>query len=96
MNAKRNPTLRAKLFTRGGFPCAALRNALSYFDAKDLGTLESRVDCGDLDRHSLSRLRGGGQPNAPGVLLQYLFALPSGKQLRAARIDAEWSHGAGI
>ncbi len=93
---KRNPVLRAKLFTVHGFPCAALRNALDYFEAKDLATLESRVDSGDVDRYSVSRLRGGGQVNAPGLLMQYLFCLPSGAQLRAERIEAQWSHGEGI
>ena len=93
---KRNPQLRAKLFSVHGFPLLALRNALCYFNVETLAQLESKVDAEEIDRVSFSRLKGGGNKNSPGILIQYLFNAPSGKELKAARVEMQWCHGEGI
>lgn len=93
---KRNPVLRAQLFTRYGFPCSALANALDYFGAANLEELEKRIDAEEIDAFSLSRLRGCGTKQSPGILMQYLFGAPSGTQLKTERIAAKWACGAGI
>ena len=91
---KRNPVLRGKLFRLNGFPIAALRNALDYFDANSLENLESRIGNGEITHGQLCRLRGMGTPQAPGRLLQYLYGLKDARALRAERVQAEF--GAGI
>ncbi len=93
---KRDAALRAKLFSVNGFPKSALRRALEYFDAPNLNALESRVDSGELDAFSFSRLRGSGHKGAPGALMQYLFGLPSLAQNKAKQIETLWTHGADI
>jgi hypothetical protein len=103
---KRSPFLRAKLFSRHGFPCAALRNLLPLtvrekhwreetYVCQTLEDLQSAVEKGDLTARDLYRYRGNGHPAQPGKLVRFLFPDVKSKQ-EQARAKVEADLGAGI
>lgn len=99
-----NTIKREQLFSKHGFPHAALRNLLplklAHYDGrpdgvcKTLEDLESAAASGDLMEWQLYRYRYCGTPTQPGKLVRYLFPIVKSRQEQTrAKIEANLGSG---
>jgi hypothetical protein len=86
-----------QLYCKSGRPIRGLENVMlanrlgmQSLDFRALDELKRMAKNGEITPKDVFRYKGNGSPTNPGRLAQYLFDLPSGREIRQYNARATW------